>query len=110
MNTEYKVVEAGHVLEEMQQLKADGYHLIQQCATRIDHGYELIYSFGRELEVQNLKITLDEDSSISSITSIFPCAFVYENEMHDLFGVDIKMINLDYHGNLYRTAVETPFK
>ena len=42
MNTEYKVVEAGHVLEEMQPLKADGYHLIQQCATRIDHGYELI--------------------------------------------------------------------
>ena len=110
MNTEYKVIEAGQVLEEMQKLQFDGYHLIQQCATRIDHGYELIYSFGKELEILNLKIILDEDSSISSITSIFPCAFVYENEMHDLFVVDIKMINLDYHGNLYRTAVETPFK
>ena len=71
---------------------------------------EVIYTFGKDLEVKQLKITLPEDNEISSITSIFPCAFIYENEMHDLFGVKIKMINIDYEGKLYRTAIETPFK
>ena len=55
-------------------------------------------------------MVLPEDQEISSITSIFPCAFIYENEMHDLFGVQIKMINIDFEGKLYRTAIETPFK
>jgi ech hydrogenase subunit D len=40
---------------------------------------------------------------------IYPNAFLYENEIHDLFGVSIKDIALDYHGTLYRTSIKTPF-
>ena len=110
MNTEYISVNPESIIDESQKLKFAGFHLIQQCATRIPDAYELIYSFGRNLEMRNLKIILPEDQEISSITSIFPCAFIYENEMHDLFGVQIKMINIDFEGKLYRTAIETPFK
>ena len=110
MNTEYISVNPESIIDESQKLKFDGFHLIQQCATRIPDAYELIYSFGRDLEMKNLKIILPEDQEISSITSIYPCAFIYENEMHDLFGVQIKMINIDFEGKLYRTAIETPFK
>jgi len=110
MNTEFINVSPENIIDESQKLKFDGYHLMQQCATRIPDAYELIYSFGKNLEIKQLKITLPEENEISSITSIFPCAFIYENEMHDLFGVKIKMINIDYNGKLYRTAIETPFK
>ena len=110
MNTEFVNVNPENVIDESQKLKFDGYHLMQQCATRIPDAFELIYTFGKDLEVKQLKITLPEDNQISSITSIFPFAFIYENEMHDLFGVKIKMINIDYEGKLYRTAIETPFK
>ena len=110
MNTEFISVNPESVIDEAQKLNFNGYHLMQQCATRIPEGYELIYSFGKYLEVKQLKITLPEDQEISSITSIYPCAFVYENEMHDLFGVNIKMINIDFEGKLYRTAIKTPFK
>ena len=110
MNTEFVNVSPENIIDESQKLKFDGYHLMQQCATRIPDAFELIYTFGKDLEVKQLKITLPEETEISSITSIFPCAFIYENEMHDLFGVKIKMINIDYEGKLYRTAIETPFK
>ena len=110
MNMEYTSVAPESILDEVQKLKFAGYHLMQQCATRVPDAYELIYTFGKDLEVKQLKITLHEENEISSITSIFPCAFIYENEMHDLFGVKIKMINIDYEGKLYRTAIETPFK
>ena len=72
--------------------------------------YEILYTFGMGLRMENLKVTIPQDTEISSITSVYPCAFLYENEMHDLFGVTIKMINLDYRGYLYRTAEKTPFK
>ena len=110
MNTEFVNVNPENVIDESQKLKFAGYHLMQQCATRVPDAFELIYTFGKDLEVKQLKITLPEENEISSITSIFPCAFIYEYEMHDLFGVKIKMINIDYEGKLYRTAIETPFK
>ena len=110
MNTEFVNVSPENIIDESQKLKFAGYHLMQQCATRVPDAFELIYTFGKDLEVKQLKITLPEENEISSITSIFPCAFIYENEMHDLFGVKIKMINIDYEGKLYRTAIETPFK
>ena len=110
MNTEFITVNPESIIDESQKLKFAGYHLMQQCATRVPDAYELIYTFGKDLEMKNLKMVLPEDQEISSITSIYPCAFIYENEMHDLFGVQIKMINIDYEGKLYRTAIETPFK
>ena len=110
MNTEFVNVNPENVIDESQKLKFAGYHLMQQCATRVPDAFELIYTFGKDLEVKQLKITLPEENEISSITSIFPCAFIYENEMHDLFGIQIKMINIDFEGKLYRTAIDAPFK
>ena len=110
MNMEFTPVTYELILDEAHRLKNEGYHLMQQCATRIPDGYELVYTFGKDYEVKQLKVTLPEDQEISSITSAFPCAFIHENEMHDLFGVKIKMINLDFEGKFYRTAIETPFK
>ncbi|MCR5656253.1 MAG: NADH-quinone oxidoreductase subunit C [Butyrivibrio sp.] len=110
MNCEFKMVRAEEIIDEAQRLHYDGYHLMQQCATRTETGYELVYTFGKALDVLQVKIILDTDQPINSISHVFPCAFLYENEMHDLFGVDIKMISLDYKGSFYRTAIETPFK
>lgn len=110
MNTEFITVNPETVIDETQKLKFQGYHIMQICATRIPEAYEIIYSFGKDLEMKHFKVTLPEDKEISSITSIYPCAFIYENEMHDLFGVQVKMINIDFEGKLYRTAIETPFK
>jgi ech hydrogenase subunit D len=37
-------------------------------------------------------------------------AFIYENEMHDLFGVAVKGMNVDFSGNFIRTSVPYPFR
>ena len=47
---------------------------------------------------------------MSSITQIFPSAFLQENEAAELFGVKIENIEKDYNGRLYRISRETPFK
>ena len=44
-----------------------------------------------------------------SISVIYPNAFLYENEIHDLFGMPITHISVDYRGTLYRTALAAPF-
>ncbi|MBS4917269.1 MAG: hypothetical protein KHZ93_06810 [Clostridiales bacterium] len=45
-----------------------------------------------------------------SISNIYEPAFLYENEITDLFGVPIQLISPDYKGKLYRIEQQTPFK
>ena len=73
-------------------------------------GYDLLYSYVLDGLFKNYKISISEDAEIESITAIFPNAFLYENEMSELFGIKIKYIALDYKNKLYDIAVETPFK
>ena len=45
-----------------------------------------------------------EDMELQSITGEIWSAFIYENEMHDLFGIKFKNLELDYQGNFFRVA------
>ena len=88
---------------------AEGYRLVQVGCSTLPGAYELTYSFDREYRFRNLRITVTPDETVPSISVIYPNAFLYENEIHDLFGVPITHIAVDYRGTLYRTALGTPF-
>jgi ech hydrogenase subunit D len=46
---------------------------------------------------------------LPSISSIYLCAILYENEIHDLFGVQVAGIAIDFKGKFYKTAIKFPF-
>ncbi|MGE5677441.1 MAG: NADH-quinone oxidoreductase subunit C [Pseudomonadota bacterium] len=103
-----KTIEAEELLNRVAELYEEGYRLVQIGCTRLEF-FELNYSFDKNLNFVNLRLNITQDFEISSITSIYSGAFLYENEIHDLFGINFKHINIDYKGNLYKTAVKTPF-
>ncbi|HEY7746598.1 MAG TPA: NADH-quinone oxidoreductase subunit C [Desulfuromonadales bacterium] len=88
---------------------AEGYRLVQIGCSTLADSYELTYSFDREYRLLSLRITVTPEEVIPSISVIYPGAFLYENEIHDLFGVGVTHIAVDYKGTLYRTALSTPF-
>ncbi len=100
----------GDLVPGVLQMKHDGYRLVQICATRTKTGYELDYSFAKEYTLVDMRLEIAEDTEIMSISNIFEPAFLYENEIVDLFGVKINLISIDYKGNLYRIEKKTPFK
>jgi len=91
------------------ELFAEGHRLVQIGCSTLTDAYELNYSFDREYRFRNLRVTVAPGEEIPSISVIYPGAFLYENEIHDLFGVAIRNISVDYRGTLYRTAIRTPF-
>ena len=90
-------------------LFAEGYRLVQIGCNTLESGYELNYTFDKGYRFKNLRISVAPGEEVPSISAVFANAFLYENEIHDLFGVSIKDIALDYHGTLYRTSIKTPF-
>ncbi|MGI6007107.1 MAG: NADH-quinone oxidoreductase subunit C [Ruminococcus sp.] len=110
MTNEIRPVSMGSFLSEVIRYKMEGYRLVQLCACRVEDGYEMSYSFAKDYHMDTLRLTTKTDEEISSITQIYPCAFLQENEAAELFGVPIRNIVNDYHDRLYRIDAETPFK
>ena len=75
-----------------------------------EDSYEILYTFGRAYDIRNLRLCVHGNDRISSITSIYEVAYLYENEIHDLYGIEIDMMNYDFNGKLFRTVIPTPFR
>ncbi len=92
------------------QLRREGCRLVQIGATRFPEQVELTYSFDLEGQLRNLRLVLPSaEARVPSISSAFWAAFLYENEIHDLFNVQVDGLAVDFHGALYRTTINFPF-
>lgn len=107
---EIKEITMAEFFPSVVQMKLEKWRLVQICAVRASEGYELSYSFAQRYQMVTLRLLLSEGESVTSITQVYPCAFLQENEMAELFGVPVEHINLDYKDKLYRIDREHPFK
>ncbi len=102
-------IKIDQLVAKAKEFMADNWRLVQICASKLEL-LELSYGFGKEHDLTTLRIILPSpDVEVPSITSVYFAAFGYENELHDLFGVNIKGNVIDYKGNFYTTAVKKPF-
>lgn len=88
--------------------KRDGWRFVQILATKTDDGFDLVYSFMKGGHLENFVMPIQKDAVVPSITDQFLAAFVFENEIHDLFGVTVKGIAIDFGGNFYKLAQKEP--
>ncbi|MEF9875880.1 MAG: NADH-quinone oxidoreductase subunit C [Gordonibacter sp.] len=89
--------------------RADGWRFVQMLCVNTEDGIDMIYSFMKDALLENLTIKgVKKGTTIPSITDEFIEAFVFENESHDLFGVDIQGIAIDFGGNFYALSQKEP--
>lgn len=112
MREQYVLVDLPAEDLSLKALKAKKAHarLVQICAVNTETGFDLLYSFADQYHFVNYKIALGLDEEIVSISDIYPSASFFENEMSELFGVNVDYINLDYDRHLYTIEEETPFR
>ena len=92
-----------------ERMQKEGHRFVQVLAVNTEAGIDVQYTFMKDgvLEVFTIKGVTPE-IPIPSITDRFIAAFVFENEIHDLFGVNVRNIAIDFGGNFYATAQPTP--
>lgn len=105
--TEISVAE---VPETSAAMKADGARFVQLLALKSKDGCDLIYSFMlADNTLTNYRVCgLTAADVVPSITDKFLAAFVFENEAHDLFGVNFAGIAIDFGGKFYDVTAPTP--
>lgn len=104
-------IKAEDLIEKALEMKKKGLRLSQAHCSWINDQYEISYSFADDetLDYKTLRFYADRKAKVTSVSEIFPYAAFYENEMAELFGMDIEFMNLDYHNKLYRIKKKAPF-
>jgi ech hydrogenase subunit D len=103
---EYRSIERVDLLNECRAMKADGYRMATITALG---DLTLLYSFVKD-EKQVVLSFNPGDEPVESIGGIYSYAYMYENEIRDLFGINVVNITLDFGGHFYQTSVKVPFR
>ena len=109
MNQQLVSIEKKELAAKAEAMRKDGFRLVQISCTLTDN-FEITYSFDKEYQLTNVRCIFPKnDPTIDSITGSYLCAFTYENELQDLFGLKVKDLKLSFNGNFYQTSIKTPF-
>lgn len=119
----YTTVGLDELLSHVQALKGAGARFVQMHAERcVDDGsYRLVYTFinvraaqeqiarDGNYAIENLVVEgIDQYQEIPSISSYYPAVFPFENEAHDLFGLAITDMQIDFKGFFYQVSTAEP--
>ncbi|RGL70071.1 NADH-quinone oxidoreductase subunit C [Collinsella sp. TF05-9AC] len=119
----YTTVGIDGLLPHVQALKGAGARFVQMHAERcVDDGsYRLVYTFinvraaqeqiarDGNYAIENLVVEgIDQYQEIPSISSYYPAVFPFENEAHDLFGLAITDMQIDFKGFFYQVSTAEP--
>lgn len=119
----YTTVGIDELLPHVQALKGTGARFVQMHAERcVDDGsYRLVYTFidvraaqehiaqDGSYAIENLVVEgIDRYQEIPSISSYYPAVFPFENEAHDLFGLAITDMQIDFKGFFYQVSTAEP--
>ncbi len=119
----YTTAGIDELLPHVQALKGAGARFVQMHAERcVDDGsYRLVYTFinvraaqeqiarDGNYAIENLVVEgIDQHQEIPSISSYYPAVFPFENEAHDLFGLAITGMQIDFKGFFYQVSTAEP--
>ena len=106
----YINIHPGELLNHVTDYSSQGYRLVQIGCTMKGDRFELNYSFDKAYSFVNLRFDVAEDYELPSISPVYFSAFLYENEIHDLFCITVKNMVIDYRGSFYRVKGKAPFR
>ena len=86
---------------------------VQVLCINGEEGIDLVYSYQKTAEqgyaVHNYRVHgVKPETHIPSVTKFYLVAFPFENEAHDLFGVQVDDIAIDFNGGFYKVAMDKP--
>lgn len=110
---DFRSIPLDKLIDTCKERKNEGYRLAQLCPKlERDDSITLIYTFVKESEMINYKVSGIKKgvTEVPSVTELFIAAFVFENEAHDLFGVNVVGNLINFQGKFYSFAegVEAP--
>lgn len=106
---EATTIDIGEILQTTQQMFDNDWRFVTQTVVDLgDEGFELFYHYDKELELKHYKVKFPKGTSIPSVSGIYFCALLIENENRDLFGLSYDDLVLDFNRTFYLETAGDP--
>ncbi len=103
-------------LAEVARYREEGWRLAIINATTVlageeaeDGAFDVSWTFATDERLEHIRLHILPGEEVPSISKSFGAAFLYENEMRELFGINVTGIVVDLRGQLYQTSSRVPF-
>lgn len=94
-------IEVDQLVSVAHEMMDAGYRFVTlTCVTLSDNMVDITYHFDKNYEMKNFRIKVSRDSEVPSISGVYFCAVLVENEIHELFGVKVNGLAIDYAGHM----------
>lgn len=109
LETSFTDIKLDELMPLANQMRDGGWRALNILCTNTDEGIDVTYSFIRDASIQNYRIKgITKEDDVPSIQELFPGVFPFENEAHDLFGVQITNMAIDFGGAFYQVRTKEP--
>ena len=112
---EAKILTSDQIVPEARAKFDAGYRLVTITVLMADERHlELLYHYDKANDMVNLRVKVQKDLPIPSISGVYFCALLIENEVQDLFDVSFDGLVLDFKRTLLlsedtKKVVNAPF-
>lgn len=76
-----------------------GYRFVTMTCVDAGEAFDILYHFDKNYELLNLRLRLAKGESLPSVSGLVFAAVLVENEIKDLFGIDVTGLAIDYQGH-----------
>lgn len=86
-----------------------GYRLVTISVTQLENeALDILYHYDKDLEMRHYRLTVPPGVPVPSISEIYFCAMLIENEVRDLYGITWEGLTVDFQGHMYLEADAPP--
>lgn len=98
-----------NLVAEVGAMKQAGYRFVTLSTIQLEDGStDILYHFDKEMELTHFRLNVPADTIIPSVSGVYFSAFLAENEVKDLAGLEFDGLVVDYNRTLYLDpSVET---
>lgn len=98
MLTDVTAITTDELTARVWQARQDGYRFVTMTCTDVGDAHDVLYHFDKGYVLKHFRVRLVRGAVLPSISGVFFAAVLVENEMKDLFGVEISGLAIDYKG------------
>jgi len=88
------------IMNEVHKKKDRGFRFVTMTAVEnADETFDLFYHFDKDYYMENIKVKVQKDIELQSISKIYLAACFVENEIQELFGIQFEGKAINYGGH-----------
>jgi ech hydrogenase subunit D len=91
-----------NLVAEVKKIEAGKERFVTAVCNDLGDKLEVTYYFNLSpgMEMHALRFTVGKEEEVPSISGVYLCALLIENEMKELFGLKVKDIAIDFGGHM----------